>query len=74
MKCCKSKFELIIEGWTGLIFKTERTKQIAEQRAKICAICEQNKDNWCKICKCFIPAKVRSRNSECPSKLWLKDV
>jgi len=71
MKCCKSKLELIVEGWSGLVFKTKATQEVAESRAKICAVCQQNENNWCKICKCYIPAKVRSKSSECPSKLWL---
>lgn len=70
MKCCKNKFERIVEGWDNYIFKKPETEEMAKQRAKICAVCEQNGENWCMMCKCYIPAKVRSRLEKCPANLW----
>lgn len=70
MKCCKTRFERIIEGWANLTFKNKEVEQIAEHRAHVCAVCRQNNNNWCLICKCYIPAKVRSRTEQCPEKLW----
>jgi len=70
MKCCKSKFERIIEGWANLAFKNPETEKLATQRAKICAICQQNNNEWCAMCICYIPAKVRSRTEMCPGGLW----
>jgi hypothetical protein len=70
MKCCKNKFERIIEGWGNYIFPKPEIEETAKHRARICAVCGQNKDEWCAICKCYIPAKVRSRTEQCPEKLW----
>jgi hypothetical protein len=33
----------ILSGWKNFIDKSEVTEKIAEQRSKICAICEHNK-------------------------------
>lgn len=70
MKCCKTKFDSIIEGWGNLVFKKPETEILAKERAKVCAVCPQNENNWCKMCVCYIPAKVRSRVEICPGGLW----
>ena len=66
--------ELIFYGWKNLAFKNEKTEIIAKERSVHCKKCDEKFWNVCTKCWCYIPAKVRSRNSECPSKLWLKDV
>lgn len=68
--CGKSKVERIVEGWGNYIFRTSETESIALQRAKVCAVCTENKREWCKVCKCFIPAKTRSLAESCPKNLW----
>jgi hypothetical protein len=70
MKCCKNKVERIIEGWENYVFKTPEIEKIALHRAEICAVCSQNKNEWCVQCKCFIPAKTRSKTEKCPCELW----
>jgi hypothetical protein len=73
MKCCKTKFERIVEGWGNLAFKNPEIEKLATERAKICAVCLQNVNEWCQICgaiKCYIPAKVRSRTEICKGGLW----
>jgi hypothetical protein len=70
MKCCKNKFERIVEGWGNLAFKNKEVEQLAQARAKICAVCQQNENEWCKLCTCYIPAKVRSRTETCKAELW----
>jgi hypothetical protein len=70
MKCCKNKAERIIEGWGNYVFKTPEIEKMALRRVEICAVCQQNKNEWCIICKCFIPAKTRSITEKCPSELW----
>lgn len=47
---------------------------IRERRFNICKNCEKiNSLNFCKICKCFMPAKTWLAISDCPLKKWPKD-
>ena len=77
MSCCDNKkVKSIIAGWGNYVFRTPETEAIAIQRAKVCAVCLQMKKiktNWCPICKCFIPAKIRSMAEKCPAGLWLAE-
>jgi len=68
--CRKSRAQRIIEGWGNYIFRTPETEAVAKRRAEICATCNENKKEWCQVCGCYIPAKVRSMAEECPKKLW----
>jgi hypothetical protein len=80
MKCCDTKFEKIIkaarnldniaDGFGNLMFKNPEIEKLATERAKICAVCQQNHNEWCKMCGCYIPAKVRSRVEMCDGGLW----
>jgi hypothetical protein len=66
-----SKFEEIINGWKNLVFRDPRVEKEARLRAEVCSNCSfLNKNNTCKICGCYIPAKVRSMQSKCPKKKW----
>lgn len=69
-----SKFEEIVSGFSNLLLGKE--KELAEQRAKVCAECPIFKDNFCSKelggCGCFIPAKTSSPTSKCPKDLWIK--
>lgn len=70
MCCKKSRIQRIIEGWGNYVFRTPESELIAYERAKYCAVCPDNKFEWCNVCKCYIPAKVRSMAEQCPKKLW----
>jgi hypothetical protein len=87
MKCCKTRFELIIDaaknidnivdGFNNLMFKSPEIEELAMKRAKVCAICKQNQavienggKEWCLMCGCYIPAKIRSRVERCEGGLW----
>lgn len=73
MGCCKGKVGRIVEGWGNFVFRTPEAEAVAMQRAKICAICLQMKrirTEWCPICKCYIPAKIRSMAEKCPDGKW----
>jgi hypothetical protein len=72
MGCCgkKSKVERIIEGWGNFTFRSPETEGIAKERAKICAVCPENKHELCKMCGCYIPAKIRSMSEKCSKNLW----
>ncbi len=67
-----SQLEEIYEGWKNLIFPNKQAEELAKQRIKSCVDCDQFKKDTkrCGICGCFMPAKVRSKESECPVKKW----
>lgn len=67
------KFNEILEGFTNLVLN-EGDKDIIEARAGICADCQINVNSWCKKskggCGCYIPAKIRSKETKCPKGKW----
>lgn len=66
-----SKFNEIIDGWVNYIFPNDNVEATAKMRLKLCLECDKiTKKNTCKICGCFIPAKVRSEKSSCPENKW----
>jgi hypothetical protein len=42
----------------------------ADRRIKICNDCEHFTNNRCKICGCFMAAKVKLNTAKCPIKKW----
>jgi hypothetical protein len=68
-----SILEEIYSGWKNYIFPNKEVEEIAKKRI---AFCVENKCNnftnkkTCKVCGCFMPAKVRSLKSKCPLRLW----
>ena len=44
--------------------------EIAEQRYNVCLECEYFKNKKCKICSCYMPAKVLFKSAECPKNYW----
>lgn len=65
-------FDEIIAGWTNYVFPNKEVEEVAKKRLKICCGCDKISDrNYCKICHCFMPAKVRSLKSKCPLRLWI---
>jgi len=73
MGCCNKKktvtkiykLKSILTGWRNVIWPDPIVEEIALQRAEVCAGCDLNDDNWCKDCKCYIPAKARSLAERC---------
>ena len=42
-----------------------------KERLNVCKTCpEFNKFKVCKICKCFMPLKVKIKKAKCPKGLW----
>lgn len=42
------------------------------ERIELCQSCDQlNSLRFCKLCGCFMPAKVRLKGSSCPQNKWL---
>ena len=78
MTCCgKAKSVLkkgkhIVKGFTALA--TGKKYEFTDGRIRICQKCEFNywikRTLWCSICKCFVPAKARVKDAECPKGLW----
>jgi hypothetical protein len=66
----KSKISSIIEGWKNLLFRSNETNEVIISRSKICYNCDKNISKFCKLCGCFIPAKINSLQEKCPLNKW----
>lgn len=65
------KVKSIATGWKNVIWKSPEIEAEAIRRVEICADCVQSKSNgFCKICGCWIPAKARSMDENCPINKW----
>lgn len=64
----------IYDGWKNLIFENPEAEELAKKRIAICVNCDEFKlkNKTCKLCGCYMPAKVRSRQSTCAAseKKW----
>jgi hypothetical protein len=67
----------IAEGFTNLLFTKELVEDVAKQRKGICDACpvsEFGKSKYCKLrnggCGCYLPAKHRAMDEECPKNKW----
>lgn len=61
----------IYEGWKNITFTNPQIEEKAKKRIEICVNCDKlNKRNFCKLCGCYMPAKVRSPKSHCWDKKW----
>jgi hypothetical protein len=72
-----NKIQEIITSWAIAIKPTEEQKEVAEERLKICMMCEFWAESavgiqYCKKCGCATKAKVFTpRGLEaCPEKKW----
>jgi len=66
-----SKLSEIYDGWKNLTFPDQKIEIEAKRRIEICINCDRlTKRNTCKICGCYMPAKVRSIKSICSLKKW----
>lgn len=63
----------IVQGFTKLLFKDEVVEAYALQRSFICETCPDRRLVVCTKCGCFIEAKVRSKDEQCPKNLWKKE-
>lgn len=65
--------EKIAEGWKNLIFQNPVSEELGKKRLAICLVCKPHYKELtkrCGICKCFIPAAVRSSKKICPKGKW----
>ena len=66
-----SRLSEIFEGWKNLTFLNPEVEEQAKIRIAICVDCTKlNSRNTCMLCKCYMPAKVRSPKSKCVIKKW----
>jgi len=66
-----SKLSEIFNGWKNYTFPNKRVEEKAKKRMEICIGCEYiTKRNYCALCGCYMPAKVRSPKSHCYVKKW----
>lgn len=68
------KLKQIISGW--LIYMRVRTASheqviMAMERLTICENCPKNRNGFCGICGCYLPAKIMVVDSDCPESRWL---
>jgi len=62
----------IIHGWWLYLTQSKEAAKLVEIRKPICDECEfKNKVlNVCKDCGCFLPAKQRVDDANCPQNKW----
>ena len=61
----------IFIGWKNLTFLNPKVEEEAKRRMAICIECKKlNARNYCNVCGCYMPAKVRSLPSKCVLKKW----
>jgi len=65
------KVQEIVKGWKNYVFTNPDVEELATERMKICVECEfLSSRNYCNLCGCYMPAKVRSPKSKCKGKKW----
>ncbi len=66
-----SRASEIYAGWKNLAFQNSKVEDEAKKRIEICIDCDKlKKNNYCQLCGCYMPAKVRSPKSHCRLKKW----
>jgi len=66
-----SRLSEIYEGWKNFTFQNPKVEAEAKRRMEICVKCKElNSKNYCKLCGCYMPAKVRSPKSHCRVEKW----
>jgi len=61
----------IYDGWKNLVFENPEVEGEAKRRMAICDACPLlSTHNYCDLCHCYMPAKVRNLESRCKDKKW----
>ena len=69
------KFFEIIRSWAISFYPSQKRKEIAQERLKICNECEYNLKGECGWCGCPIDKKIYSPlkgENACPLQKWIK--
>lgn len=59
----------IFLGWW--FYLTNRNNEVAKKRLDVCVYCPYRKGQTCGECGCFLQAKARVLDEECPKNLWV---
>ena len=67
-----SRIMAIVEGWWYYITSNKKKTELSKPRTAICNLCQHKnkKLNSCNECGCFLPAKTRVEDAECPFGYW----
>ena len=68
-----SRLAEIYEGWKNFTFPNTKVEKEAKRRMEICVnggCGKLNDRNICRLCGCYMPAKVRSTKSRCRIRKW----
>lgn len=68
-----SRASEIYAGWKNFVFQNPEFEKEAKKRIEICingGCGKLNANNYCRLCGCYMPAKVRSPKSHCRLKKW----
>jgi hypothetical protein len=63
----------IYEGWKNFTFQNSKVEAEAKRRMEICingGCGKLSANNYCALCGCYMPAKVRSPKSRCRIRRW----
>jgi hypothetical protein len=62
----------IIKGWYLYLTSDKKANLLSETRLPVCMHCQhRNKHlNVCNECGCFLPAKTRVKDEQCPHNYW----
>lgn len=67
------RLTMILEGWWLFITSDKRTEALAKMRKATCDTCPQKtRINTCALCGCYLPAKRRVPEAECPAGNWIE--
>lgn len=65
------RLEMILEGWWLWFTSDSQTEALSKERKAICDKCPQKtRINTCALCGCYLPAKRRVAEAECPAGNW----
>jgi hypothetical protein len=66
------KLKNILHGWWLFITSDKATNKMAAERGEVCHTCpfRIRGIDTCSECGCFLPAKRRVKDEDCPHNFW----
>jgi hypothetical protein len=66
------RIKSIIHGWYLWVTSNKEANALSETRTPICNLCQHRNKllNVCNECGCFLPAKTRVKDAQCPHDYW----
>lgn len=69
------KLRNILHGFWLLLMDDKDSAALVEVRQPVCDGCDfKSEHNTCNVCGCFLPAKQRVKDEECPEGYWGKHI